>query len=77
MSSSNYTHLENVLVWIRYFLPCIHQVLVPFPHDEIQILIRFPGDHTVVNDSLLVVPECTPTISVNSLQQREGRSIES
>lgn len=64
------TYLEHVLKRISGFLPTTHEVLVPFPHEQIEVLIFFPGYDAVVVDAFLVVGHRTPPVSVEGIQQR-------
>ena len=36
------SYLEDVLEGISDFLPIVHQMFVPFAHDEVEVLIFFP-----------------------------------
>lgn len=70
------TNLEYVLQRIRRFCPRLHQVLVPFAHDEVQVLVGFPGDQAIVFYALLIGCERAPAIPVHRLEQRQTSAIE-
>ena len=71
------THLEDVLIRIRHLLPGIHQMLMPFPHNQIEILVRLPRYHAIVNHPLLVIPHYAPSIPMYRFEECEAGSVKS
>lgn len=65
------THLENMFQGIRDLLPRIHQPFMPFAHDEVQILVPFPGNQGIVNHAFLILGDGAPAVAVHCLQERE------
>lgn len=48
---------------------------MPFPHDEVQILILFTGNETIMHDTFLVVGHGSPAITVQSLEECKTRPV--
>lgn len=59
------TYLEHVLKGIRRFLPTTHEMFVPLSHEEVEILILFPGYDAVVINAFLVIGHRPPSVSVD------------
>jgi hypothetical protein len=64
-------HLEDVLEWIRYLLPCINQMFVSLSHHEVEILVLLTRHQTIVQDAFLVVRHRTPPVSMECLEKGE------
>lgn len=64
------TYLKHMLERICGFLPTTHEVFVPFSHEEVEVLILFPGYNTVMVNTFLVVRHRSPSVSVEAFQQR-------
>ena len=60
--------LEDVLERVCHFVPFVNKVLVSFAHDEIEVLIGLARHEDVVQDSLLVVCKCPPSITMQCLE---------
>lgn len=73
----SWRYLEHMLERVRRLLPLGHQMLVPFSHHEIQILIRLSRDHAIVFDPLLVVRQCAPSVSMEGFEECQSRAIQS
>ena len=63
-----HTHLKHVLKRIGRLLPSSYEMLVPLPHEKIEILVLFPGYDTIVIDSFLVASHRTPSVSMEGFQ---------
>ena len=61
-------YLEDVLEGICNLLPFIHQVFVPLPHEEVQVLIFFPEDDTIMVYPFLLFNHCAPPVSMQSVE---------
>ena len=64
------THLEHVLERVSGLSPTTHEVLVPFSHEEVEVLVFVPGYDTVVVNTFLVLGHHPPSVSVEGFQQR-------
>ena len=62
------THLKHMLEGISGLLPSAYEMLVPLAHEEIEVLIFFPGYDTIVIDAFLVARHCAPSVSVEGFQ---------
>ena len=70
VAANTNAHLKHVLERICGFLPTAHEMLVPFSHEKVEVLILFPGYDAVMVDSFPVVGHRTPSVSVEGFQQR-------
>lgn len=70
-------YLKHVLERVCGLLPLGHPMFVSFSHDEIEILIRLPLDYTIVLDTLLVMGHCTPSVSMERLEERQCGAVQS
>ena len=71
MAENANTYLKHVLKRICGLLPSVHKVLVPFSHEEVEVLILVPGYNAIVIDAFLVVGHRAPSVSVESFQERQ------
>lgn len=62
------THLEHVFQRIGRLLPGSHEMLVPFSHEKVEVLIVFSWYDTIVVDTFLVTSHGTPSVSVDRFQ---------
>jgi len=69
------THLKHMLERIGGLLPSAYKVLMPFSHEEIEVLILFPWYDAIVVDTFLVASHRAPSVSVESFQQRQTCAI--
>jgi hypothetical protein len=69
-------NLKDVLEWICHFSPVVHKMFVPFAHDEVKVLIGIARYEDIMRDTLLVLGECSPAVTVQRLQQRKARPVQ-
>lgn len=67
--------LKDVLERVSYFLPFVDKVFMSLAHDEVQVLVCLAGHEDIMQDAFLVLRECSPAIAVQSVEQRETRSV--
>jgi len=69
------TYLKHVLQGIGRLFPSSHEMLMPGPHEKIEVLILFPGYDAIVMDSLLVASHHAPPVTMESFQERQTGTI--
>lgn len=69
------THLKYMFEGICYFVPFIDKMLMPLTQDQVQILVFFSWDDTIVNNAFLVLSHHTPAIAMQSFQKSEACSV--
>ena len=62
------THLKHMLEGIGRLLPSAHKMFMPFSHEEVEVLILFPGYDAIVVDTFLVASHRAPSVSVEGFQ---------
>jgi hypothetical protein len=55
LSRESTADLKDVLEWVCHFSPLADEVLVPFAHDEVQVLVYLAGYEDIVQDAFLVL----------------------
>ena len=68
--------LENMFERVGDFLPGVHKMLVSLAHDQIEVLVRLAGDEAVMGDTLSVLGDCSPPVSMESIKKRKACSIQ-
>ena len=68
VTKNAHTHLEHVLERIGRLLPSSYEMLMPFPHEKIEILILFSRYDTIMIDAFLVTRHGAPSVSMESFQ---------
>jgi len=65
-----------MLEWVSDLLPGVYEMLVSLAHYQIEVLVRLAGNEAVMDDTLSVLGDCSPPVSMEGVKKRKACSIQ-